>query len=114
MTVVASESEDKNEDNENIDEENFKHEKVVDYTKNPDGSTDINSKSYYEKLSLHVRERETQVFSTYYTLKKDVEQALSHFAYDGSPRLILTIENKKPGIRITKRWVEFKKDYPRK
>jgi hypothetical protein len=94
-------------------EEQFKHQKITEYTKDGDG-IEINSKSYYEKLALHVREHETQVFSSYFTLKKDVEQALCHFTDDGATKLVLTIENKKPGIRITKRWVEFKKDYPRK
>lgn len=92
-----------------------KHVKITDYKKLEDGSIQIDTKSYFEDLTMDVREYEKNLMSSYYTLKKDVEEALKHVIDDGSPKLVLTIKaNSKGGVRIVKRWVEITKNYPRR
>lgn len=91
-----------------------KHMKVTSTTVEPDGTKNIQSKSYYEKLQLQVDEMEKPLVSSFYTLKKDVELALEHVLKDGSPRLVLTIEPKKGEIKLTKKWVTLRQDYPRR
>lgn len=88
--------------------------KVTEYSKEKDGTIVIDSKSYYDDLSFHIIENEKVLESSFYTLKKDVEEALKHVINDGSPKIVLTIETKKGQVKINKRWVEFKKDYPRR
>lgn len=92
-----------------------KHQKVTKYIKLEDGGVKIVSDSYYEQLSQHIEEIEKNTLTSPYTLKQDVEHALSHITEDGALRLILTIETKNgEPTKIVKRWTTLKQSYPRK
>lgn len=91
---------------------NPKHIKTTEYSKDDDGNTVIESKSYHDQLSHHVVELEKQVKSSFETLKLDVDHALKHFIEDGSPKLVLTLDYARRGQpRIIKRWVTVKENY---
>lgn len=91
-----------------------KHQKETEYTPQEDGSIEIDQKSYYDKLALHIKDVEKPVLTSFFTLKKDVERALDHVIEDGSPRLVLTIKVNKGKPYLTKQWRTLRKDYPRK
>jgi len=89
-----------------------KHQKVTKYRKTDEG-VEIHTKSYYEQLAHELVEIEKPTETSFYTLKKDVEMALSHVLEEGTPKLTLTIENKKGKMRLIKKWVSMKQSYPR-
>ena len=90
----------------------YKHQKRTEYINKGD-SIQIKTDSYYEKLAQSVIEIEKKVPTTVMTLKKDIELAMSHIE-DGSPKVVLTIEMKKDGPHLTKRWIEVKEQFNRK
>jgi hypothetical protein len=89
-----------------------KHCKVVDYQSLPDGSLEITTKSYYERLAHLMQEIQKNIDTTMSTLDQDVLTQIKHFK-DGAPELVLTLKmvNGKP--RLTKRYVTLKKNFPR-
>ena len=91
-----------------------KHQKQTEYKKNPDGSIEIEQKSYYEQLSQVIVEIEKPMVTSAFTLEQDIRHALEHIK-EGTPKLTLTIEtrNGEP-IKITKRYITIKQSYPRK
>lgn len=89
-----------------------KHIKTTEYSKDDEGNTVIESKSYHDNLSHHVVEFEKQVQTSFETLKLDVDLALKHFTDDGAPKLVLTLDYARRGQpRIVKRWVTVKESY---
>ena len=91
---------------------NPKHQKITTYEKQPDASTKITTKSYYEELSHLLEEIEKQSISTDQTLIKDVEGMLSHIIVDHSPKLTITIvKSDRGGYKVTKKWVLLKRKF---
>jgi hypothetical protein len=90
-----------------------KHQKVTTYQKQGD-EIKITSKSYYEELAQMLEEIEKPSITSFQTLKQDVEMALEHVLNDGSPKLVLTIEAKGSNLKLTKRYITLKENYPRR
>lgn len=90
------------------------HEKVISYTKQLDGSTKIEQKSYYEKLSQEVIEIEKYVPTSFMSLKKDIESCLEHLTKDKSTQLVITINVKDGKPKLKKKWMTLQKNYPRR
>ena len=89
-----------------------KHEKRTTYDKQPDGSTKITTKSYYEELAHLLEETEKSTISTDVTLIHDVEEMLKHVTDKTSPKLTITIvKSDKGGYKLTKKYVTIKRKF---
>ena len=89
-----------------------KHQKVTTYSKAEDGSTKIESKSYYESLEQVVEEIEKHQLTTDDTIIKDVEKLLRLITHDKSPKLSITVTPRPTGgYKLTQRHVTIKKKF---
>lgn len=92
-----------------------RHEKITTYSIGEDDTINIKTDSYYNTLAHTLEEREKILMTSFNQLKQDVDKALDHILVDKSMKLVLTIEapTKTKPMRIVKRWVTIKKEYPR-
>lgn len=91
-----------------------KHQKITSHLVNDDGSKEITTRSYYEKLAKEVFEVEKPMVSSLDTLRKDVDNVLDHVLKEGSPRLVITVEAKGDKIKLRKRYVTLDNNFSRR
>lgn len=89
-----------------------KHEKVTSYTKMPDGSVRIVSKSYYEELAHMIEEIEKPYHNlTVDTMQQAVDKALERITNDESPQVIITIKKQNGKIKLLERYTVVSNDF---
>lgn len=91
-----------------------KHIKIVNKAQK-DGIVEIDTKSYYEDLSFEQTEYEKVIYTSVQSFFKDLMTCADLVTREQSPEVHITIKSKygEPAI-ITKRWVQHRKDYPRR
>ena len=90
-----------------------KHEKVTTYRKQPDGSINIVTSSYFEELAHYMEEIEKPHTNlTDHTAKQVTEHALERVISGQSPQVELTIKRDnrgRGGIKIVEKHITIKK-----
>lgn len=91
--------------------DDLKHTKITERTQQPDGSTKIHAKSYYEELAYEKVELERQVIAGRDSLLKDFLSCLDLVTRENSPEVIITVKHNpnRDGWQIIKRWTVEKK-----
>lgn len=89
-----------------------KHQKVTTYSKQTDGSTKIEQKSYYESLAQIVEEIEKSQLTTEATMMQDIQSVLKTLLEEESPKLTITITKRlQGGFKLTQKYVTIKKKF---
>ncbi len=92
-------------------DDTLKHSKVTSTTELIDGSNEITTDSYYEKLSHTMVEIEKPHHTTRQALLKDLIEATAKLS-EGSPKLTICIEaGHHNNVKVTTRWTVSKKSY---
>ena len=91
-----------------------KHIKITHKT-TKDGIAEIKTESYYDDLAFEQTEYEKIVYTSEVSFFKDLMECANLVTKDQSPEVHITIRSKhgEPAV-ITKKWVQFKKSYPRR
>jgi hypothetical protein len=92
----------------------MKHARVTTRTPQEDGSEEIKTDSYYEKLAHTMTEIEKQVPTTRHTILKELINCLELITKENSPEINLKIKAKNgEPVLITKRWITVKESFNR-
>ena len=93
---------------------NFKHQKVTTKTPLPDGTTQIQSNSYYEKLAHQTVEIEKKVAVSKQTLLKEVMTCLEHLTKDKATEVNIKIKSYQgEPTKLIKRWTVRSESFDR-
>lgn len=100
-----------------MDDEKPKHAKITEFTPQKDGSTLIDTKSYYEQLSSHHQEREYRRKTDSKNFIADIIQCASLIKDGKTTKLIIEIEadtyTRQPH-KITHRYTVLHENYGRR
>jgi hypothetical protein len=92
--------------------DDLQHIKITDKTILPDGTVEISTESYYEKLAFTKHEYEKPHLVDRSNIMEKYINCLNPVMIDGSPEVTITIKKKSGGKwLITHRWTSEKKQF---
>lgn len=90
------------------------HERVTTRIMQADGSTQIETKSYYEQLAYNLIEIEKHIPCSKQTILKEIINCLELMTRDHSHEINIRIKGKNgEPFELTKRWVTVKESFNR-